>query len=111
MGKNRNKPIQNVVAVVGLLLVTLVGFFSYYEQSMMGFPDGRLTEYDRFYKAVLYPIFFGLNALFLAGFIVTLVKRKRSNLILLLYFVMLGLFYAVQYYFSISLDSGYMARV
>jgi uncharacterized protein YpmB len=102
----KNKITENKLGILGLFITIIIGLLSYYGQSMVGFPDGHLTEYDRFDKKVLYPIFFCINILFLFAFILSSFRNKKSKLTFILYIIMLVLFQIIQYYFSITLENG-----
>ncbi len=104
--KKRNKTIENKIALFGLFITIIIGLLFYYEQSMIGFPDGHLTEYDRFYIKVLYPIFFYSNILFLVVFILSLFVEKKSRQILFLYIGIIIIYLIVNYYFSLNLENG-----
>jgi hypothetical protein len=101
-----NKAIENKFVFLGLFISLIVGLLSYYGQSTIGFPDGHLTEYDRFYKNVLFPIFFGLNTLFFLVFTLFLFVKKRSKRMLILYIILLAIFQIILYYFSLNLENG-----
>jgi len=102
----KNKIIKNRLAIFGLFLTIIVGLISYYRKSMLGFPDGHLTAYERFDEKILYPIFFCLNTMFLFAFIISFYINKKIKLLFILYLVILFLFQITQYYFSTNLENG-----
>jgi len=93
-------------AIIGIIITITTGLFYYYEYSMMGFPDGHLTEYGRFYTKKLFPVFFGLNSIFLAGFLLSFFLKKKSKQLLILYICITILYFITNYYFSIQLENG-----
>ncbi|WP_159023626.1 hypothetical protein [Formosa sp. L2A11] len=97
---------KNKWACFGVFTTTVIGLYYYYDQSMIGFPDGHLTEYDAFYKSMLFPVFFSLNTLFLIGFIVSLLKTEKSKKTFIMYIAVFVLFLMVNYYCSIHLEHG-----
>ncbi len=101
-----NKTFKNRFVITGLVITMIMGLFYYYEQSTIGFPDGHLTEYDRFYKKILYPIFFSLNTLFLLAFILSAFIKKKSKQIFILYISLLVIYLIIKYLFSINLENG-----
>jgi uncharacterized protein YpmB len=102
----KNKIIKNRLALLGLFCTIIIGLISYYGKSMIGFPDGHRTEYDKFDEKILYPIFFCLNTLFLFAFIISFYTNKKIKLIFILYIIVLVLFQITQYYFSVNLENG-----
>jgi uncharacterized protein YpmB len=102
----KNETIENKFAILGLFISIIVGLLSYYGQSMIGFHDGHLTEYDRFYKNLLFPIYFGLNVLFFLVFILSLLLKKKAKLMLILYIIVLVIYQILLYYFSQNLENG-----
>lgn len=102
----RSRKCNNILGLFGLFITAVIGLLAYYNESMIGFPDGGRTEYDRFYEATLYPIFFSLNALFSLAFITSIYRKKKSSLTFILYVTLLIVFQITQYYFSINLENG-----
>lgn len=100
------KTFENKLAIAGLFLSLVAGLFSYYEQSMLGFPDGHLTEYERFYKNVLFPMYFCLNILFFLVFMFSFFANKRSGPLLMVYLILLVVYQVTAYYFSLNLENG-----
>ena len=102
----RNRKFKNILGLFGLFITVVIGLLTYYQESMIGFPDGGRTEYERFYETTLYPIFFSLNTLFSLAFIISIYRKKKSSLTFILYVILLILFQITQYYFSINLENG-----
>lgn len=102
----RNKVVKNKLALFGLFTTIIIGLLSYYGKSMIGFPDGYRTEFDRLEEKILYPIFFCLNTLFFLAFILSFYVNKKTKLIFILYIMVLVLFKIIQYYFSMNLENG-----
>ncbi|MEM9981510.1 MAG: hypothetical protein AAF734_03370 [Bacteroidota bacterium] len=92
--------------LLGLALTLLVGIISYYSYSLIGFPDGHLTAYDRFSKSVLYPIFFVINTLFIVYFFWFSIKGNQRYWILALYVAFLLLSIIIAHYYSLHLEHG-----
>ncbi|MFI8606274.1 hypothetical protein ACIGCP_17535 [Cellulophaga baltica] len=102
----RNKKVNTRIAVLGLIITIILGFLYHLDQSMIGFPDGHLTEYDRFYKKVLYPIFFFLNTIFFIAFILSVFVKTKPKQILVLYFILMVIYLVINNYFSLNLENG-----
>ena len=102
----KNKLRKNRLAFLGLFLTIIIGLLYYYRKSMIGFPDGHLTEFDRFNENILYPIFFCLNMLFSFAFIISFYINKKTKLLFILYIIVLVLFEITQHYFSLNLENG-----
>lgn len=102
MKSNKGK----LVAALGMFICLITGLSSYYEQSMTGLPDGHLTEYDRFYKNMLHPIYLGLNLLFFLIFMSSIFVKNNPKRTFILYIIVLVAYHLVQYYFSLNLANG-----
>lgn len=94
------------LALSGLIIIFVLGGMSIYGSYYIGFPDGHLTEYDRFYKQTIYPIFLIINIFFSLLFTVSIYTKKKANYIFMLYVLAIAIFFMIDYYFSISLENG-----
>ncbi|QLG44102.1 hypothetical protein [Costertonia aggregata] len=92
--------------ILGSISVAIGAILSYYDYTMIGFPDGHLTEFDRFFKSFLFPVYIGLNVLFGVLFLNALFLKKKSRLTFFLYLILSTIFLAATYYFSITLENG-----
>ncbi|WP_234859094.1 hypothetical protein [Aquimarina aquimarini] len=93
-------------ATYGLIIVFICCILGYVDYGLIGFFDGHHTEYDRFLKYVLYPIFFIINVLFIFFFIAALLKKINNYWGILLYLLFIILFLASIYYYSTHLENG-----
>lgn len=98
----RERKFAGIGIVISLIVVGLL----YYTNAMVGFPDGHLTEFDRFYKEVIFPIFMTINLLFLIVFSTLFFVKKKAGYLLIIQLLALILYTVVDYYFSINLDNG-----
>ncbi len=57
-----NTQSNNQLKIVGFVIALVVESIRYYDTLILGFPDVNLTEYERFYRQTLYPLFMGINA-------------------------------------------------
>ncbi|MEP2281499.1 hypothetical protein [Maribacter sp.] len=93
-------------AVTGIVISLIVISSLYYTNSMVGFPDGHLTEFDWFYKKVIFPIFMTINVLFLMIFSTFIYVKKKAGYLLIAQLLVLIIYTVVNYYFSIHLENG-----
>ncbi|WP_340201724.1 hypothetical protein [Ascidiimonas sp. W6] len=97
---------KHTFAIIGIFLILILGLSAYYTYATLGFPDGHLTEYDRFYKRILYPSFLVFNFLFALLFIRTIYLKKKQRLLFMVYLVLFVLFTIVEFYLSTNLENG-----
>lgn len=97
---------KGITSILGLSLTLVMGGFCFYEYKALGFPDGHLSEYDRFLKSIMCPLFFSINILFLIGFLWSLIKGIKNYRFLVLYLIFIVLFSLITWYFAINLESG-----
>ncbi len=98
-----------ITPIVGIVLAFILVSFSYSVYGYIGYPDGHLTEFSKFQKTVLLPIFFLVNGLFFIIFICGLAKRKhlkKINWSLAFYLLFLVLHNIITNYFYANLEHG-----
>lgn len=103
---NAQKMTNRKFAGVGAFISVFVLLIIYYTNSNIGFPDGHLTEFDVFYKEVLFPIFIAVNILYLIVFTTLYFVNKKASHGLIFYVLTLIIIAVIYYYFSINLENG-----
>ena len=98
--------LKNRLAVIGLVFSGVLTLFYYYKLAALGFPDGHLTTYTRFCKDILFPAYLGLTTVFLIAFSLSIYKKRKSKLLLIVYSSLCVLFFLLEYYFSGHLENG-----
>ncbi|MEP2237396.1 MAG: hypothetical protein ABJI22_03475 [Maribacter sp.] len=97
---------EHKIAVTGIVISLIVIGSLYYTNSMIGFPDSHLTEFDRFYKKIIFPIFMTVNVLFLMVYSTFFFIKKKASYLLIAQLLVLIIYTVVNYYFSIHLENG-----